>query len=41
MGRDDLASKVQWVAPTFGDGLGFDFLSFDDADDSKRMLGFP
>jgi hypothetical protein len=41
MGRDGLASKVQWVAQRFGDGLGFDILSFDDPDDSKRMLGFP
>ena len=38
VGRDDLASRVQWVAQTIGDGLGFDILSFDDADDSKRML---
>ena len=30
--------KVQWVAQTIGDGLGFDILSFDDADDSERML---
>jgi Domain of unknown function (DUF3883) len=37
-GRDDLAMKVQWVAQTIGDGLGFDILSFDDADDSERML---
>jgi hypothetical protein len=37
-GRDDLALKVQWVAQTIGDGLGFDILSFDDADDSERML---
>jgi len=37
-GRDDLASKVQWVAQSIGDGLGFDILSFDDADDSERML---
>jgi Domain of unknown function (DUF3883) len=37
-GRDDLASRVQWVAQTIGDGLGFDILSFDDADDSERML---
>jgi len=36
--RDDLASKVQWVAQTIGDGLGFDILSFDEADDSERML---
>jgi hypothetical protein len=38
LGRDDLASKVEWVAQTIGDGLGFDILSIDDADDSKRML---
>ncbi len=38
LGRDDLALKVEWVAQTIGDGLGFDILSFDDADDSKRML---
>ena len=38
IGRDDLASKVEWVAQTIGDGLGFDILSFDDADDSERML---
>jgi hypothetical protein len=37
-GRDDLASRVQWVSQTIGDGLGFDILSFDVADDSKRML---
>ena len=37
-GRDDLALKVQWVAQTIGDGLGFDILSFDEADDSERML---
>jgi hypothetical protein len=37
-GRDDLASKVQWVSQTIGDGLGFDILSFDETDDSKRML---
>jgi hypothetical protein len=30
--------KVEWVAQTKGDGLGFDTLSFDDADDSERML---
>ena len=38
MGRDYLALKVQWVAQSIGDGLGFDILSFDDADDSERML---
>ena len=38
VGREDLASKVEWVAQTIGDGLGFDILSFDEADDSERML---
>ena len=37
-GREDLALKVQWVAQSIGDGLGFDILSFDEADDSERML---
>jgi hypothetical protein len=37
-GRDDLAHKVQWVAQTIGDGLGFDVLSFDEADDSERLV---
>ena len=38
MGREDLATKVEWVAQTIRDGLGFDILSFDEADDSERML---
>ena len=37
-GRDDLASRVQWVSQTIGDGLGFDILSFDVTDESERML---
>lgn len=37
-GRDDLALRVQWVSQSIGDGLGFDILSFDEADDSERML---
>jgi hypothetical protein len=37
-GRDDLAHRVLWVSRDIGDGLGFDILSFDDADDSERML---
>jgi hypothetical protein len=37
-GRDDLAQKVQWVAETIGDGLGFDVLSFDDQDDSEKLV---
>lgn len=37
-GRDDLAQKVVWASRDIGDGLGFDILSFDEADDSERML---
>lgn len=37
-GRDDLAQKVVWASQTIGDGLGFDIISFDEADDSERML---
>jgi hypothetical protein len=37
-GRDDLASRVQWVSQTIGDGLGFDILSFDEVDESERVL---
>jgi len=35
---DDLALKVQWVAQTVGDGIGFDVLSFDDADESEKLI---
>jgi hypothetical protein len=37
-GRDDLAAKVQWAADELGDGLGFDVRSFDDADESERLI---
>jgi hypothetical protein len=37
-GRDDLAHRVMWASQDIGDGLGFDILSFDEADDSERML---
>jgi hypothetical protein len=37
-GRDDLADKVQWVAQTIGDGLGFDVLSFDDLEESEKLI---
>ena len=37
-GRDDLAQRVVWASQDIGDGLGFDILSFDEADDSERML---
>jgi hypothetical protein len=37
-GRDDLAGKVEWVAQTIGEGLGFDVLSFDEGDGSERLL---
>jgi uncharacterized protein DUF3883 len=37
-GRDDLAGKVKWAAMEWGDGLGFDVLSFDAADESERLI---
>jgi Domain of unknown function (DUF3883) len=37
-GRSDLASRVEWVSETCGDGIGFDILSFSDADDCERYL---
>ncbi len=37
-GRGDLAAKVRWVARDIGDGLGFDILSFDEADDSELYV---
>jgi Domain of unknown function (DUF3883) len=37
-GRDDLAQRVVWASREIGDGLGFDIISFDDADDSERKL---
>jgi Domain of unknown function (DUF3883) len=37
-GRDDLAAKVEWVAVTCGDGVGFDILSFDENDESERFI---
>jgi hypothetical protein len=38
VGRDDLALKVEWVSQTIGDGLGFDVLSFDDTDESEKLI---
>jgi hypothetical protein len=37
-GRDDLARRLVWASREFGDGLGFDIISFDETDDSERML---
>jgi hypothetical protein len=37
-GRDDLSERLVWASQDIGDGLGFDILSFDDAEDSERML---
>ena len=37
-GRDDLAQKIVWASQEIGDGLGFDILSFDETDDSERLL---
>jgi hypothetical protein len=36
--RDDLSQKVKWVAEDIGDGLGFDVLSFDDQDESEKLI---
>jgi hypothetical protein len=38
LGRDDLARRVDWVADTAGDGLGFDVLSFDAADGVEQLV---
>lgn len=37
-GRDDLAARIEWVAERYGDGLGFDILSFTETDDSERYI---
>lgn len=37
-GRDDLSQRVMWVAVEIGDGLGFDVLSFDDQDESEKLI---
>lgn len=37
-GRNDLAARIEWVADTRGDGLGFDILSFTESDDSERYV---
>lgn len=37
-GREDLSTKVEWVADSYGDGLGFDVLSFDEDNESERFL---
>jgi hypothetical protein len=37
-GRDDLAKKVDWVAKTVGDGLGYDVLSYDEGDGSEQLV---
>ncbi len=38
VGRDDLARRVVWAAVEIGDGLGFDVLSFDDQDESEKLI---
>ena len=38
VGRDDLSRKVAWLAADIGDGLGFDVLSFDDQDESEKLI---
>lgn len=38
MGRNDLADRVEHVAKTQGDGLGFDVLSFDPYSGKERLI---
>lgn len=38
LGRDDLASRVVWASEDIGDGLGFDILSFDETNESERLV---
>ena len=37
-GRDDLARRVVWASQDSGDGLGFDIISFDEANDTERVV---
>jgi hypothetical protein len=37
-GRGDLAAKVEWVSETVGDGLGYDVLSVEEADESEKLI---
>lgn len=37
-GRDDLAAKVIWASQQIGDGLGFDVISYDERDDSEKLV---
>lgn len=37
-GRDDLARKVDWVAASVGDGLGYDVRSFDGWSGEERLV---
>jgi hypothetical protein len=37
-GRDDLSRKALRASVVFGDGLGFDVLSFDDRDESEKLI---
>jgi len=37
-GRDDLAQQVKWASVEYGDGLGYDILSYDEKTDAERMI---
>ena len=37
-GRDDLAARVEWIADTCGDGIGFDVLSFNEKTDVEKWV---
>lgn len=38
IGRKDLAKKIEWVSDSIGDGLGYDILSFNETDESERLI---
>lgn len=38
IGRKDLAKKIEWVSDSIGDGLGYDILSFNESDESERLI---
>ena len=37
-GRDDLAARVVWASHEYGDGLGYDILSFHETTGQERMI---
>ena len=37
-GRDDLSQRIEWVSKEGGDGIGFDISSFNELDESDRLI---